>query len=794
MFIALSSSGRAPRRAHCLLLCVCALTAPCLAWAAPGEAGGNAAPAEVRGPVAQTATVAAAEPAVKPVAGSDESGAPSRAEGGTGDGGKTDETAPNGKNGGEDAPGKDPARAASPAWSAGSVGLRFNVGNISGSEAFANQYTYQSTGPMLRAVIDAGKGDVRGGFEAKGGLNAERNQPQGFRGDFWDVKGEVRKIRSYKLRAYSNQYGHNLSDGQNRMAHVGSSHVDLSNLPTSGPATNFTYNKRRTNLGIEGEVSWNTPFFASIRHDYQKVEGLVPAYNMVPYTKPLLVMPLGYQTNLTSAQAGYRDRRLTLVLDGSVSSLDNDYSWITAESVAYGNGGSENFTYRKKPISDSLQTKFGGALSWRLPEWATSLMVRASQSRLTGDNESGRKYHAHDFQTETDDFDGRITNTYVNAALTTSPLKGFTGRIYYNYHDRDNDSSVKWGSASHDETDIAKLRNGMYSFTRQTLGLELSQRFLDDWKITAGYEWSSMERDGRYVFGKAPDTRDHRLWTQLNSEVTDWLGLRLRYQYLKRKSHGMGYAGFPSVPGWRDPAQAAWYMDYMSPIDTAGKEQHQIKAGADFSLSDTVGLSLDHVFKLDDYSRDLPLGMNRAVRNELIADLSWTPVKPLRLGAYGGVEYSRYTADYRKYSNKANADPSLGVVGTAAYNWEMKQKDVAYMWGAYAEWEILSKELTFKLTYDGERADGRTDFNSQQNLAGLDRVSPVDDYTRNTLEARLTWNYAENQNVGLGYRLDKYTFKDWSYAGVSDPIQQSMYAVDRDYTAHTGFVTWQYRF
>ena len=88
----------------------------------------------------------------------------------------------------------------------------------------------------------------------------------------------------------------------------------------------------------------------------------------------------------------------------------------------------------------------------------------------------------------------------------------------------------------------------------------------------------------------------------------------------------------------------------------------------------------------------------------------------------------------------------------------------------------------------------RTDFNSQQNLAGLDRVSPVDDYTRNTLEARLTWNYAENQNVGLGYRLDKYTFKDWSYAGVSDPIQQSMYAVDRDYTAHTGFVTWQYRF
>lgn len=684
-----------------------------------------------------------------------------------------------------------------PWYVTGMAGLTFQASDIKGSQASANEYGMNDTGPRATVIVDMGNGEYVGSFEGSGVLDMQpRKRDQGFLGDSYDVKAAMSRVNYYKLSAYRNIINHNLSDGKTTMTSSVGSTTILPSTSSTDPITHFTFNRRRINTGVEGEFSWDSPFFVNVRYDQQKVDGILPKYYFAS-NNGVFGTPVNFQVDVVSVQAGIRTKAVTALVDASMSNLSDSVNWLYGRS---GTGGTPPATYAynysKRPITPSSMGKYGASLAWRLPEWATTLQMRISQSHLTtGDYDTNNKYGSSMFSQEqvyTDAYSGSIINTYAAASVSTSPFKGFTSRVYVNYHNRDNQSSLDWqttpSNVDNRQSDYNKLYNGFYSFSRITSGLDLSYRITPDYKVSSGYEFYQMDRS-RYTFGHVPYTIDNKVWGQVDAELTDWLATRLKYQFLDRNSAKDRYVADGPVTG----NQA--YVNYMSPADSASKNQHMLKLSFDLSLFKDMGLTLEYALKQDNYTQKQPLGMDSAIRHDFHADANYR-IGPVTMGAYGGVEFSKYNANYRayNYNDAGTANPNLPPTDKA-YNWDMKQQDTAYVFGASVEWDIKPKTLKLKLAYDAERADGRTDIGTQIPLNAVESINPVDRYQRDSLEARLTWAITETQSLGVGYRYEHLNYQDWAYEGLSaSATDQSYYGVQRSFDIHTGFMTYQYTF
>lgn len=678
-----------------------------------------------------------------------------------------------------------PKKRELPWYVTGKAELLFQLSSIRGSQASANEYGLRDTGPVATVIVDMGNDSYVASFEGQAALDLQpHSRDQGFLGDTYDLKAAFSKINYYKISAYRNTINHNISDGKTRMSDVGG-RILMPSKPTD-PVTNFTYNKRRINTGMEAEISWDSPFFVNMAYDQQKVDGLLPKYNYFSGTT-IVPAPVSYQVDAVSLQAGVRTKAVTALFDASISNLTDSVNWLYGAGGGY--PGAPISNYQKRPLTPSTLGKYGASLAWRLPEWSTTLQMRFSQSYLTaGDYATNSKYSAPAPGVPVSDlYSGNIVNTYGAASLTSSPIKGFTSRVYVNYHNRDNQNSLddrNTLNASYRN----QLYNGFYSFNKITSGLELSYRFSPDYKVTSGYEFYQMDRS-RYTFGHVPYTIDNRVWGQLDAEVTDWLGARLKYQFLDRNSAKNRYAA--DVPLSSNSNQA--YVDYTSFADSASKTQNMLKLSLDFSLLDNLGLTLEYALKQDNYTRKQALGMDTAYRHDFLADANYS-IGPVKLNAYGGVELSKYSAQYRKYTDVANANPGLAPT-KEAYNWDMKQSDTSYVFGGSVTWDVVPKSLNLKVSYDAERADGRTDIGTQAPVSDvLGNVSPVDRYQRDSLEARLTHNMSDTQSLSVGYRYDYLKYTDWAYDGMVDTDAQSYYGVARSYSIHTAFVSYQYTF
>lgn len=684
-----------------------------------------------------------------------------------------------------------------PWYATGTVDMTFQVSDIKGSPALANEYGMNDTGPRATVIVDMGNGEYVGSFEASGVLDMQpRTRNQGFLGDSYDVKASVNRVKYYKLSAYRTIINHNISDGKTTMTSAVGSTTILPSTSVTDAVTHFTFNRRRINTGVEGEFSWDTPFFVNVRYDQQKVDGILPKYYFSS-NNGVFGTPVNFQVDVVSVQAGIRTKAVTALVDASLSNLSDSVNWLYGRSgTGFGGFPPSDYTYNysKRPITPSSMGKYGASLAWRMPEWATTLQMRFSQSHLsTGDYDTHNKYGSSMYSKEqvyTDSYSGSIVNTYAAASLSTSPFKGFTSRVYVNYHNRDNQNSLDWQSGRDKvddrQSDYNKLYNGFYSFSRITSGLELSYRITPDYKVSSGYEFYQMDRS-RYTFGYVPYTIDNKVWGQVDSELTDWLAARLKYQFLDRNSAKNRYVAEGPV----NDNQA--YVDYMSPADSASKNQHMLKLSFDLSLFKDMGLTLEYALKQDNYTQKQPLGMDTALRHDFHADANYR-IGPVTLGAYGGVEFSKYNANYRAYTNAATANPSLSPTDKA-YNWDMKQQDTAYVFGASVEWDIKPKSLKLKLAYDAERADGRTDIGTQIPVNAVESINPVDRYQRDSLETRLTWTMTDTQSLGLGYRYEHLNYMDWAYEGLSaTATAQSYYGVQRSFDIHTAFMTYQYTF
>lgn len=684
----------------------------------------------------------------------------------------------------------EPSANATSAYSTGSVELQYKVSNVSGSKAKASEYDQAEDG--ARVFTRYGWFSALYHFDFDGSYSGDytTNTPTDAQANAFDFTGVFGKSEHYEVTAYADRMGHNLSDGLTNKASVS----DIVYARKTGTSNDFTYNRQRTRAGVEAEVSHQSPLFAGFKLETLSVEGLMPLYNVnegnVPY-------PVDYDVNTVTLETGYRSSLVTFVMDGSVDSLQDDVGALRASRTGDTLGGNTRL-----PVQDSTSYRLGSALTYRMPSLLSTLMVNGAFANLTSDTIDSSRTSGNTALTNWDEYTGDIKTTSVNAALTSTPRKGMTTKVYGRYYQRQNDSEIEYNedwlqAATASAILQAQAHDQMayYAYDTNTLGGEVNQR-LGEYRLLGGLEWQETNRE-RYGITEVSRTDDARTWGQVRVPIVEDVAGRIRYDFLNRDSSDTTDTTERTVLNPSSGVIAPWFS-YM---DTAGKHQHKVTSGVDWSLADNMELALDYTYKLDDYTHDAPLGLTRGESHGGLADLSYTH-GPAQFHVFGGVEFGESTMHTRLYrgtggADIGGADPDQAD-STTAYNWGYTQRDTTYTLGAGMNVDLVKDRLNLQVQYDFTQNDGETDLHIPE-ASGVVRedLTPVNDYTQHNVNVRLTQVIAEGQTIGVGYTYTKLDFEDWGYnQTVTDAqkLSDGYYNVNPSYEAHAASIFYRYTF
>ncbi len=667
-------------------------------------------------------------------------------------------------------------------YTLGDLGVKYNGSGISGSKAKGNEYGQMSDGPTASGVFEWADGPYTARFSGEfTGDGAAHND--GYQSKWYDFQGKFEKSDHYRLTGYANSIGHNISDGLTDKRSI----YDSVYARQTGVRNEFTYNKVHSTAGVGGEASYGTPFFAAFNIDTRSVEGLLPLYNVnsanVPYE-------LDYRVNTLSGQAGYRDSRLTMLVDAGMDSLDNN---MEKELRANRNAAGALTGNTRMPVQESESWRVGGELALRLPEYRTTLTANGKFSHLSSDTIASSRSSGNTAATAWDQYEGDIDNTIFNATLVSSPFKGFTAKLYTRWFDRDNNSEITYNpNVVVTQQMLARDQMSLFEYSKQTFGGELAQRFGGGYKLSGGYEMMNTSRNA-YGITKVRDTDDQRAWAQFNAPLGDVVDGHIRYQFLNRDSSDVVDTTDGVVTNPSSGVIAPWF----SYLDTADKNQHLLEVGLDFSLTERLSMGAAYVYTLDDYARgDDILGMEKSEKHAGTLDMSYE-VGPARLNAYGTVEYGNTRTKSRVFNGAANADPTLPDKA-GSFNWHYDEKCITYSLGFNGTFDVIKDTLTFDVSYDYSQSDGHTRLDIPA-VAGYQRetINPVDDYTQHTVDAGLTYSLGEGHGVRLGYSYARLNYDDWAYNDTVTDAQRlsdGNYLVDSSYEAHAVGLSYRYDF
>lgn len=684
----------------------------------------------------------------------------------------------------------DTAPQGTPGYTTGTIGLEYKVSNVTGSNAKANEYEQAGEGPRIHTSIDwlselyqfSLNGSYSGDYSTFNPTDAQTHT--------YDFASLFRKNDHYVVAAYADSMVHNLSDGLTNKADI----TDTVYARKTGTSTDFTYNRQRTRSGVEAEVSHQSPFFAGIKLDSLSVTGLMPLYNVTEGNVPY---PVDYEVNTVTLQTGYRSPEATFVINGSMDSLDNDVAALRATRTGDVESGNTRL-----PVQESASYRLGSALTYRLPDLRSTFMVDGAFANLTSDAMASSRSSGNTAATSWDEYTGDIKTTDINAAFTSTPRKGMTTRLYGRYHQRQNDSDIvynaDWLKAATAATILqtqARDQMAFYGYTSQLFGGEVSQK-LGDYKLTGGAEWHETSRES-YGITQVRETDDISTWGQVRVAVTDDIAARIRYDLLNRQSTDTIDTTAGAVLNPSSGVIAPWF----SYADTAGKQQHKVKTGLEWSLTDNLSLGLDYIYKLDDYTRDAPLGLEHGESHGGMADLSYT-YGPAQFHAFGSLERGATQMHTRLYRGTGTteiggANPDTGDSSTA-YDWGYTQYDTTLTLGAGATFSIIKDRLNLQVQYDFTQNDGKTDLHIPA-AAGITRedIRPVNDYTQHNVSLKLNHTLAEGHTVGMGYTYTRLSFEDWGYNETVTSAQKltdGYYNVDPSYEVHTASIFYRYTF
>jgi len=569
-------------------------------------------------------------------------------------------------------------------------------------------------------------------------------------------------------------------------------------FPRPNPATwetaDISYQRKDTGGFFEWQQ--NSPWY--FRVDANQVEsegtkigsssnGTSPGNGFVD-----LAIPVDYRTTNVSVEGGYSTTKYQFAVSYTLSEFDNANETVTWNNPFWANGIDSSYLapdndYQRLALSGSVrQLPMNSTLAARATWDRLESNVNLATSALNGTGASAIGATNPNVGT----FNGDVENTTFSVSLASAPMKGVDTRVWYNYADRDDQSThVEYNPVSGLACGTVVVGgvsrpgpcdNELYSYTKWNVGFDAFWRFSQGQRVGGGIEYQDVDQE-RPDYDEVQNTK---FFVEYRNTMLPNLTGRIKYTYLDRDSN------FLLSEEGANTNDVLYMERYIGRYDAQPLERHELKLTGDWSPMPLMDVSVEALWKENKYKRSgqsieyaaasLPpydefLGRTKDKRWEIYGSLSYGDPSKVRATLFGDYEKVKYDSYHRNIGAGSCPTTSGGVTATncfdpgtpqnsIAYNWSARNEDENWAFGLGVDWPAMAN-LLVKASYLYVKTDGSADIQSQNNFGNPLPITAYDDTKTQSFNVKGIYTYDKHWQFTLGYAYEKYTYSDDQYNG-----------------------------
>lgn len=577
---------------------------------------------------------------------------------------------------------------------------------------------------------------------------------------------------NFSYEFYYDEIPHNLSfDARAPYTGIGTRNLDI-NSNTIGSVADwrtFDYSVDREEFGGQVKISLESPFYVNMGVQRREQEGIKPLGSGDYWLNKEMPEPVDYTTNDINFQGGYRSKTIQAKVTGYWSTFDNNNISMTRPGI----GGIVALP------PDNEYGKMAGDLSWRGLPLKSLLALRTSYARLDND------FSANDLGLNSlnSSFEGEYTYTKGSIALSSRPTHDLDTKVYYNYLDKENDSSLYTN-----QVEDSSYSDHTFDYEKNNAGLDIGYDLARHTKLDGGYEFLDIDRRNRE---DAESTTDHSVFLQVKNTSLNILTAKLRYERLERDSD------FENKNRGSDPTDQDYIKRYIRRYDATDKTMDEIKLILELYPMHQLDFGFEYAYKINDYD-ETDLGLTEDKRHEFYGDFVWRAAEKITLTGFAGYEMTEADSNHRQFAAGGSADISAPASPTT-FNWSKERDDDYWTYGLALNLPDIIERLSLNFAWQYQESDGEIDFTSQTGT--LADINESDDYDKQELEAKATYALKDNTAVTLGYLYEKYDyddlrFTDYQYAPTTSIPSSYLTGAyyEQSYEANVGYLMISYNF
>jgi MtrB/PioB family decaheme-associated outer membrane protein len=623
----------------------------------------------------------------------------------------------------------------------------------------AKLHEYRDLSSGLLTIFDVKGRGTRHWFDLFGENLGRDDQYVAIRGGGYDA---------FKYRVYTDALRHNLMfNGLTPYAGAGTA-MQTATFPRLDPSTWFSLDEGYKRRDDGGSFEWQRGGPWYIRVDANQVttsgskpgassQGGSPGNGFVE-----LAFPVEYRTRTASAELGYNTRSMRFDVSWMTSKFENDNDSFTWTNGYLGNG-----TDRTYLAADNRYQRLMANASFRHLPGNTTVAARLTLDELKSNTGLATSYLSGTTGQITTDvpnassFSGKAENQTFSITANSAPAKGWDTRLYYNYRNRDDESTfVRYPGQG--------VENSPFSYRKQNLGFDAYYRFDRANRFGIGYDHLDTDREGRHDFDS---TTDHRLFLEWRNSSLDDVGVRLKYIRLDRD------AEFLHANDGTSSNDSAYLNRFVTAFDLSDVKQDQLRLTLDWTVTERLDLGFEGIVKTNKYQQNT-LGRLKDDRREIYVSASYAFPNGARFTAFGDHEEIKVDSRHRIIGDNTQTgayDPGTAPTGSN-YNWDGKIKDrnwaagLAFDWPATEKFSIQASAIYYK-------TDGYVDLSLQQGVpTSVTPPVPIptwDDTKRTSLSIKGKWDFSKNLALTAGYAYEKYEYSDTQFEGYRYTISGS---------------------
>lgn len=495
----------------------------------------------------------------------------------------------------------------------------------------------------------------------------------------------------------------------------------------------------RTTIELGGHYLPTTRFQLFADYRRQERDGTNILGGSYFTTSSLLPHRFDYQTDQLDAGIRYDGDRGYLKLAYYGSFFDDRFSAASWETPFLSAPGAELSALAEAPDNDFQQLTLTGG--YRLTMLDTSITFSAAMGQGTQNDPllpytTNPNVIAGALPRAT--LDAQVDTTNVALTVLSKPFPDTRVKFAVRYDERDNQTSQSsWTRVIADgflsgDTEL----NVPYGFQRLRMNASADYRLFDTLRVSAGYDYTELDRDFQEVAEQTEDTGWGRVQWRPNPNVD----ISARGGVSRRETSRYDETLATSLeqnPLMRKYNLAYRYRQFGELSATASPEEWPVSVSASAFYSD------------DSYSSSL-LGLTAGDELRVAADFTWSVSEKTSVYLTGG---------YEKVDTK-----QAGSASFATPDWRADHADKFQNVGGGIRVSGIGDKLDLQLEYT--RGTGSTEIDIFS-VAGPAGPFPDLKSTLDSLRARVLYRWSDKLEAGLQLRYENFTTDDWALEGVA---------------------------